>query len=119
VTVSSGQKLKLKLKNERRNQMSEFIDQIVNEQTVDESPIFVMAPAKPKKARKYKIQINYPQDNSAFTVSSLIAMNGGQIQRVTVQQRINKEVAKGFLDKVGILELERRGRPEHLYKVNA
>jgi hypothetical protein len=90
--------------------MSELIDQI------DESPVFVMTPT-PKKTRKYKIKIVYPQDQSAFTISSLIALNGGTVKRVTVQQRVNKELAKGFLDRAGTLELEQRGRPEFLYKV--
>ena len=94
--------------------MSDIINQIIDDQTVMG---FVAPTPKVKKLRKYKIEIVYPTNDTAFTISDLISLNGGNIHRVTVQQRINKELAKGFLNKTGTLELERPGRPEALYKV--
>ena len=71
---------------------------------------------KKSKVGRKPIQINYPTDNSAFTISQIISLNGGLIKRMTIQGRLNKEILAGTIIKAGKLELETKGRPEALYK---
>ena len=66
------------------------------------------------KTKRGRPTINIQWPDSVFTVKDVLAATNGTVSNVTVQLRINKEVEKGILTKVGKSE-KTNGRPRSTY----